>query len=110
MPVREGLTLQAAEQLWHAKALNYLVWFVNQYRQRRWLTEIAMRRLRISPRRIRGKAVGGMAVLRLIADERGVTAIEYTLIAALIAIAVAVIIATIGTEVIAPMNTIAGKL
>jgi Flp pilus assembly pilin Flp len=47
---------------------------------------------------------------RLVGDVRGVTAIEYTLIAALIAIAAVVLIGQIGSDVIAPFNTIASKL
>ena len=47
---------------------------------------------------------------RLRKDARGVTAIEYTLIAALIAVAAVVLIAEIGGDVAAPFNTIAGNL
>jgi Flp pilus assembly pilin Flp len=50
------------------------------------------------------------AVLALIANERGVTAIEYTLIAALIAMAFVALITQIGDFVSAPFQTIAGKL
>ena len=57
--------------------------------------------------RIWGKAG---AVFGLTADERGVTAIEYTLIAALIAMAFVVLITQIGDFVSAPFETIAGKL
>jgi Flp pilus assembly pilin Flp len=57
--------------------------------------------------RIKGKAG---TVLGLIADERGVTAIEYTLIAALIAMAFVALITQIGDFVSAPFQTIAGKL
>ena len=46
----------------------------------------------------------------LIADRRGVTAIEYTMIAALIAIAAVAFLLTIGGDVSAPFNTIAGHL
>jgi pilus assembly protein Flp/PilA len=48
--------------------------------------------------------------LRLVDDERGVTAIEYTLIAALIAIVAVALIRQIGSDVIAPFSTIASKL
>jgi pilus assembly protein Flp/PilA len=47
---------------------------------------------------------------RLVGDERGVTAIEYTLIAALIAIAAVALITQIGSDVIAPFSTIASRL
>lgn len=64
-----------------------------------------------APGRVENKAKAkGGRVFRLIADERGVTAIEYTLIVALIAIAAVLVIATIGSEVAAPFNTIAGSL
>jgi Flp pilus assembly pilin Flp len=61
----------------------------------------------LSQRRIQGKAG---AVLGLIADESGVTAIEYTLIAALIAMAFVILITQIGDFVSTPFQTIAGKL
>jgi Flp pilus assembly pilin Flp len=57
--------------------------------------------------RIKGKAG---TVLALTADESGVTAIEYTLIAALIAMAFVALITQIGDFVSAPFQTIAGKL
>ena len=60
-----------------------------------------------SPRRIKCKAG---AVPGLIADRSGVTAIEYTLIAALIAMAFVSLVAAIGDFVSAPFETIAGKL
>ena len=60
-------------------------------------------------RQHRIKAKAG-AVLALTADERGVTAIEYTLIAALIAMAFVALITQIGDFVSAPFETIAGKL
>ncbi len=50
------------------------------------------------------------AVLAMIADESGVTAIEYTLIAALIAMAFVALITQIGDFVSTPFQTIAGKL
>ena len=61
----------------------------------------------LSHHRVQGKAG---AVLGLIADESGVTAIEYTLIAALIAMAFVVLITQIGDFVSTPFQTIAGKL
>ena len=50
------------------------------------------------------------AGLGLIADESGVTAIEYTLIAALIAMAFVALVAAIGDFVSTPFETIASKL
>jgi Flp pilus assembly pilin Flp len=50
------------------------------------------------------------AVLGLIADGSGVTAIEYTLIAALVAMAFVALITAIGDFVSTPFQTIAGKL
>jgi Flp pilus assembly pilin Flp len=50
------------------------------------------------------------AVLRLIADERGVTAIEYTLLTALIVMALVYLIAEIGDFVSTPFETLAAKL
>jgi Flp pilus assembly pilin Flp len=69
--------------------------------------EIAMRGPPLSQRRIKGKAG---AVLALTADQSGVTAIEYTLIAALIAMAFVALITQIGDFVSTPFETIAGKL
>jgi pilus assembly protein Flp/PilA len=67
-------------------------------------------RLRFMPGRETDKAVSVEVYRRLIADDRGVTAIEYTLIAALIAIVAVLVIAQIGTDVSAPFNTIASRL
>jgi pilus assembly protein Flp/PilA len=47
---------------------------------------------------------------RLAADEAGVTAIEYGLIAALIAVAIVVILGTVGTDLSSTFNTIAGDI
>ena len=49
-------------------------------------------------------------VLGVIADQSGVTAIEYTLIAALIAMAFVALISQIGDFVSIPFQTIAGQL
>jgi Flp pilus assembly pilin Flp len=46
----------------------------------------------------------------LIADERGVTSIEYTLIAVLIVMTLVILISQIGDFVSTPFVTIAGKL
>jgi len=61
----------------------------------------------LSQHRIRGKSG---AVFSLIADDSGVTAIEYTLIAALIAMAFVTLITAIGDFVSIPFETIAGQL
>ena len=55
-------------------------------------------------------ASGRRGAFRLIDDRSGATAVEYTLIVALIALAVVLVIATIGGEVSAPFNTIAARL
>lgn len=43
-------------------------------------------------------------------NESGVTAIEYGLIAALIAVAIVVILGTVGTDLSSTFNTIAGDI
>ena len=50
------------------------------------------------------------AALGLIADESGATAVEYTLIAVLIVMALVTLITGIGDFVSTPFQTIAGKL
>jgi pilus assembly protein Flp/PilA len=53
----------------------------------------------------------GMKVLTLLLkDERGVTAIEYSLIAALIAVAAIGSFTLIGTDLSTTFSTVAGKL
>jgi len=47
---------------------------------------------------------------KLIRDESGVTAIEYGLIAALIAVAAVTIMGTVGTNLSSTFNTVANKL
>ncbi len=47
---------------------------------------------------------------RLVTDQSGVTAIEYGLIAALIAVAAVTIMTTVGTNLSNTFNTIATKL
>jgi len=47
---------------------------------------------------------------RLIQDEAGVTAIEYGLIAALIAVAAVTIMGTVGNNLSSTFSTVAGKL
>ena len=70
--------------------------------------ETAMPRPLLSFARIRDKA--GAAVLRLIEDHRGVTAIEYALIAALIAMAFVALITQIGDFISVPLDTVASYL
>ena len=52
----------------------------------------------------------GAIVLRLIEDRTGVTAIEYGLIAALIAVAAVVVMGTVGTNLSSTFNTVATSL
>jgi Flp pilus assembly pilin Flp len=59
---------------------------------------------------MRHAGVGGEAFFRLTGDDCGVTAIEYTLIAALIAMAFVALITQIGDFVSTPFETVAGKL
>ena len=59
---------------------------------------------------MRRAGVRGGVVFRLIHDHRGVTAIEYALIAALIAMAFVALITQIGDFVSTPFETVAGKL
>jgi pilus assembly protein Flp/PilA len=47
---------------------------------------------------------------RLLKDDRGATAVEYGLIAALIAVAAVTVMGTVGTNLSSTFNTIAGKL
>lgn len=48
--------------------------------------------------------------LRFIAEESGVTAIEYGLIAALIAVVIIGAVATVGTNLSGTFSTVAGSL
>jgi len=59
---------------------------------------------------MRQARVRGAVIFRLIRDDRGVTAIEYTLIAALIAMAFVALITQIGDFVSTPFETVASKL
>ena len=49
-------------------------------------------------------------LLRFMKDEEGVTAIEYALIASLIAVAMIGAVALVGTNIINIFNTVAGSL
>ncbi|HEX3496862.1 MAG TPA: Flp family type IVb pilin [Roseiarcus sp.] len=51
-----------------------------------------------------------LRVRNFLNDESGVTAIEYALIAALIAVAIIGAVTTVGTNIGAEFNTIAGTL
>jgi len=49
-------------------------------------------------------------ILRFVKDERGVTAIEYGLIATLIAVAIITAVTSVGTKLTSTFSTIAGDL
>jgi pilus assembly protein Flp/PilA len=49
-------------------------------------------------------------ILKLLKNEDGATAIEYGLIAALIAVAAVTVMGTVGTNLSSTFSTIAGKL
>jgi pilus assembly protein Flp/PilA len=49
-------------------------------------------------------------ILKLLKNEDGATAIEYGLIAALIAVAAVTVMGTVGTNLSSTFQTIAGKL
>lgn len=49
-------------------------------------------------------------VLKLLKNEEGATAIEYGLIAALIAVAAVTVMGTVGTNLSSTFNTVATKL
>jgi pilus assembly protein Flp/PilA len=51
-----------------------------------------------------------LAVRRFVQSESGVTAIEYGLIAALIAVAIITAVTLVGTNLTATFNNVAGKL
>jgi pilus assembly protein Flp/PilA len=48
--------------------------------------------------------------IKLLNNEDGATAIEYGLIAALIAVAAVTVLGTVGTNLTSTFNTVAGKL
>jgi len=50
------------------------------------------------------------SIKRFINDEEGVTAIEYGLIAALIAVAIITVVGTVGTNLVAVFTKIAAEL
>ena len=49
-------------------------------------------------------------IRHFVTDERGVTAIEYGLIAALVAVASVTILGTLGTNLTTTFTTVSGKL
>ena len=49
-------------------------------------------------------------LIKLFKNEDGATAIEYGLIAALIAVAAVTVMSTVGTNLSSTFNTVAGKL
>jgi pilus assembly protein Flp/PilA len=49
-------------------------------------------------------------LMRLLDDKTGATAIEYGLIAALIAVAAVAVMGTVGTDLSSTFNTVAGYL
>jgi pilus assembly protein Flp/PilA len=55
-------------------------------------------------------AASARAVRALLRDQSGVTAIEYGLIAALIAVAAVTVMGTVGTNLSTTFNTVAGAL
>lgn len=67
-------------------------------------------RLTTWPGRKMKTSLRGGVICSLIRDARGVTALEYTLIAALIAVVAVLVIAEIGSDVSAPFNTIGNNL
>jgi pilus assembly protein Flp/PilA len=60
--------------------------------------------------RITKGTVESGAVSRLIKDQKGVTAIEYGLIAALIAVAAVVVMGTVGTDLSGVFSQVAASL
>jgi pilus assembly protein Flp/PilA len=69
-----------------------------------------MNSLSLLLKRITKEAVESVAVSRSIKDEKGVTAIEYGLIAALIAVAAVVVMGTVGTDLSGVFSQVAASL
>jgi pilus assembly protein Flp/PilA len=61
-------------------------------------------------RQVKGEGVKGRAMFRLIRDTSGVTAIEYALIAALIAVAAIAAFSLVGTNLSNTFSLVASKL
>jgi pilus assembly protein Flp/PilA len=62
------------------------------------------------PHQVEGKAVKGQAMFRLISNTSGVTAIEYALIAALIAVAAIAAFTLVGTNLSNTFSYVASQL
>jgi pilus assembly protein Flp/PilA len=69
-----------------------------------------MGRLAILWNRVMDDGAGGGAISRLIKDESGVTAIEYSLIAAMIVVVAIAIIGSVGTNLSNTFSTVADNL
>ena len=69
-----------------------------------------MRSVSVLPSLAEGKRAKSGIIRRLMGDRRGVTAIEYGLIAALIAIAAIVMMALVGTNLTNTFSTVASAL
>ena len=89
-----------------------MIWYLlqRQYRPGYLLMETAMPRPLLSFARIRRKADAVKSVLGVIKDDRGVTAIEYALIAGLIVMAFVALITQIGDFISVPLDTVASYL
>ena len=79
-------------------------------RMHRFATKFTMRPILPRTTLAKRRACKARPIFRLIEDTRGVTAIEYTLIAALIAVAFVLLIAQIGDFVSVPFQTVASYL
>ena len=70
--------------------------------------------LRVQPRVVRQQTEEAITMMKVfknfLADESAATAIEYGLIAALIAVAAVTVMGTVGTNLSSTFNTIATKL
>jgi len=71
-----------------------------------------MRALQSIKKQLGKKQLGAnrRSVIAILRDESGVTAIEYGLIAALIAVAAVTVMGTVGTNLSSTFNTVAGDL
>jgi len=74
------------------------------------ISEMMMKSLSLLLDRISKAAAESGAVSRLIKDQKGVTAIEYGLIAALIAVAAVVVMGTVGTNLSGTFSAVAASL
>ncbi|SRR6266436_1528748 len=81
-----------------------------EYRRGDMISEMMMKSLSLLLDRISKAAAESGAVSRLIKDQMGVTAIEYGLIAALIAVAAVVVMGTVGTNLSGTFSAVAASL